>query len=380
MRKTVLTVMIVLIGHVASFAQQKGVAVHGAENEWEIETPTRAGDARVETFLGRRALMLRNNTHVIRKGIELIDGVIEFDVAPTDQGNFTAVLFRRDSGQNHENVYLRAHKSGNFDAIQYAPHIKGSATWQIYPEFNTLAELPRNRWTHIRIEIRGSGMKLFVNRSAAPALVVPRLRGGTSKGAVAFWARVNNQPESWAAAISNVSIRPEPPADQREAKIATPPPDVLTAWEYSPPVKAQPAIELSIPQITNWQPISVEESGLVNLTRALGRQPERSTAYLRTRITAGARKTVALDLGFSDEVTVFLNGKPVYSGINAWESRYPGFLAPVKLGDQRIFLDLHEGRNELVLAVTDDQRFGWGIAAAIEDRASITISKTGALQ
>lgn len=378
MLKPVLTALIVVLCQIAVIAQTK--AVPGAEDEWEIENPDRVSDARIETFLGRRALMLRNNTHVIRKSVELIDGTIEFDVAPTDQGHFTAVLFRRDSGQNHENVYMRAHKSGNFDAIQYAPHIKGSATWQIYPEFNTLAELPRNKWTHIKIEIRGTEMKLFVNGSAEPALIVPRLRCDTSKGAVAFWARVNAQPETWAAAISNVSIRPAAPINQAGTSIAAPPRGVLTDWEYSSPLKAHPGPVLSIPKMTEWRALTVEESGLVNMTRAIGRQSERSTAFVRTSIMAESQKTVALDLGFSDEVTVFLNGKPVYSGINAWESRYPGFLAPVKLGDQRIYLDLKTGRNELVLAVSDDQRFGWGLVAAIEDLPTTTISKTGSTQ
>lgn len=377
MHKSLLMALIILLGHFAAFAPEKTVPVPGAEDEWEIENSARASDARIETFLGRPALMLRNNTHVIRKGIELFDGVIEFDVAPTDQGHFCAVLFRRDSAETHENVYLRAHKSGNFDAIQYAPHIKGSATWQIYPEFNTLAELPRNRWTHIKIEVRGSNMKLFVNQSADPALVVPRLRGGTSKGAVAFWARVNGKPEIWAAAISNVSIQPVTPVKPGEMAIDAPPPGVLTEWEHSAPVKAQPGPVLSVPPISEWRPITVEESGLVNLTRSLGRQPDRSTTYVRTAITSETGKMLPLDLGFSDEVTVFLNGTPIYSGINAWESRYPGFLAPVKLGDQRIYLHLRTGRNDLVLAVTDDQRFGWGIVARIEDQKSISISRAG---
>ena len=74
---------------------------------------------------------------------------------------------------------------------------------------------------------------------------------------------------------------------------------------------------------------------------------------------------VALDIGYSDEVTVFLDGVPLFSGVNGWESRYPGYLGYVRLGSDTVHLPLAVGANELVLAVTDDQRFGWGFAARL---------------
>ena len=35
----------------------------------------------------------------------------------------------------HENIYLRPRSSGEFMAVQYAPRMNGSSTWQLYPEF-----------------------------------------------------------------------------------------------------------------------------------------------------------------------------------------------------------------------------------------------------
>ncbi|MFQ5350009.1 MAG: hypothetical protein ACE5EG_06175, partial [Thermoanaerobaculia bacterium] len=74
---------------------------------------------------------------------------------------------------------------------------------------------------------------------------------------------------------------------------------------------------------------------------------------------------VPMEIGYSDEVTVFVNGVPLFSGVNGWESRYPGYLGHVRLGNDTVHLPLGQGANELLLAVTDDQRFGWGFAARL---------------
>ena len=122
--------------------------------EWLVEGAGRSGDVKIDTFLGRRSLWLRNSTQAIRAGARLIDGTIEFDVAPMDHGDFVAIVFRRESLRNHENIYLRPRSSGEFMAVQYAPRMNGSSTWQLYPEFTARTEWPRNQWTHVRIEVQ----------------------------------------------------------------------------------------------------------------------------------------------------------------------------------------------------------------------------------
>ncbi len=113
----------------------------------------------------------------------------------------------------------------------------------------------------------------------------------------------------------------------------------------------------------------------MNLNRSLGPLSGRWTAIARTTLRAAAAVTVPLDLGFSDEVVVFLNGHPVYEGRNGWESRYPGYLGFVQRGYEAIYLTLTPGRNELVLAVTDDMRFGWGFSARIAPDAPFDVMR-----
>ncbi len=73
-----------------------------------------------------------------------------------------------------------------------------------------------------------------------------------------------------------------------------------------------------------------------------------------------------LELGYSDDVTVFLNGELVYTGVNGFESRHPEYMGFVKPDFEKVALKLRPGDNEIVLAVTDDQRFGWGFVARMK--------------
>ncbi len=366
---TILAILITLISSTSITAQEKPqrIDVAGTDGQWFVEGVERTGDARWAEFMGRQSLWLRNSTHVMRSDVEFSDGTIEFDVAPMDRGNFVGILFRRAAFQNQENIYLRIHRSGLYNAVQYAARMNGSSTWQLYPEFNAVADLPRNQWTHVRVEVRGTKLEVYIGNKAEPVLVVPRVRGLPQKGTVAFWGRVNDQPTLWSAALSNISIRPISPIQSDPSVRPSPPAGTLTSWEVAGSVEAGKGTITTLPQLDNWRTVEVEESGLVNLNRALGNVRGRRIGFARTTLKADQAKARLLELGYSDDVTVFLNGEPVYSGINGFESRHPEYMGFVKTGFENVYLKLRPGNNELILAVTDDQRFGWGFIVRIKD-------------
>jgi hypothetical protein len=355
---------------VSASAQQPAARVaaeHGG-GDWFVEGAARAGDLKIEPFLGRPALWLRNGTQAIKANTRLIDGTIEFDVAPMDRGDFVAIVFRRESLTNHENIYLRPRSSGEYMALQYAPRINASSTWQLYPEFTARVEWPRNRWTHVRMEVLGSKLEIFVGNDPKAAVSVPRLRHDSTAAEVAFWARVNDRPTEWAAAISNLQIRPAATNAPRVTSTAAPR-GFVTRWEVAGPVKAASGPIDTLPANLQWQPAGVEESGLVNLNARFAAQaPQgRFTAFARTVIESSAARRVVAGIGYTDDVTVFVNGEPIYAGINGWNSRTADFISFVNPDFERVWLPLEPGRNEIVLAVTDDQRFGWGVAMKMED-------------
>lgn len=347
--------------------------IENSESRWFVDSQARQGHGKIASFLGRESLWLRGGSQVVLAGDEFTTGVIEFDVAPMDEGQFTGILFRREDFRNYENIYLRAHMSGQFSALQYAPAINGSSTWQLYPEFSRAVDLPRNTWTHFRLEVSESTLTVTMNNQAEPVLEVERLRGLPKSGSVAFWARKNAAPEVWATAISNVTVTPSAishPADSRVE--LSPPSSAISSWSVSTPVPSSEIWNAStvgqlLEGANNWNRIShVEQTGLVNLNREFVRERGTWISLAKTQLESATDTRKVLDLGYSDEVIVIFNGKPVFSGVNGWESRYPGSMGFVKPGNAKVYLDMKKGSNELILALRNTN-FGWGFVAFLDD-------------
>lgn len=351
------------------------VPVGPASLRWVVDRADLAGNVKFEAVLGRPdAMVLRGNTHVVKSGLDFGDGTIEFDLAPLANGHFTGITFRRQSFTNHENIYLRFHRSGDFMALQYAPRVNGSSTWQLYREFAVEAVWPRETWTHIRLDIRGSKMDVFVGDATAATLTVPRLRNATTGGEIGFWARVNDRPMEWAAAISSLVVKPAAPVAPSPAGRA--PVQFVSNWEVSEPVAATGAV-LSLPSIARWIPATAEESGLVNLNRLVPVQTGRAVIFARHTFRSEVARRVLAGIGYSDDVTVFVNGEPIYLGVNGWDTRTPALNSFVDTRWESAVLPFKAGDNDVVLAIADDQRFGWGFAMRIDDADGITFQAAG---
>lgn len=341
-------------------AQTVTAALPGSEVAFEIDSRT----AKIDDHLGRKALFLRGQSPpALVSGMELVDGTIEFDLSAMPGGNFFGLVFRYADPFYHENVYFRLHRSGSFEAVQYAPRVNSTAgSWQLYAEFMAQATLPVGSWVHVRAEIDGKGMTLFVGDSAKPLLTVPRLRGVTEGGRVGFWGRINDRPEAWTAAISNVRIRPRAPSPSVPVDTSSLPDGTLTGWQIAGPYDAPDSrLAPRMPGSDEWSPIALEEGGLLNITKRL-RKPRggRHAAFLRNTIRAQGAEIVALEIGYSDDAMVWLNGSPVFRGLNGFNSRYPGFLGLIVGPAEHLFLPLRPGDNSLVIAVSE-RAFGWGL-------------------
>ena len=340
-----------------------------AAEGWAVDRADLAGNVKFEKVLGRDAMLLRSNTHVVKTGLDFGDGTIEFDLAPTAIGEFFAITFRRTAFTNHENIYVRFHRSGDFMAMQYAPRVNGSSTWQLYREFAVATGWPREQWTHVRVEVRGSNLEVFIGYAKTPTLTVPRLRNGTTGGEIGFWARVNDKPKEWAAAISRLVITKAPSAPL--ARPGNAPVQFVWNWQVSDPEPAAGAIVTLPATIAKWTAARAEESGLVNINRLFAVQKGRSVVFAKHVIRSDAARHVLAGIGYSDDVTVFVNGQPVYAGINGWDTRTPALNSFVDARWESAFLPFREGDNEIVLAVADDQRFGWGFALRIADATGL---------
>jgi hypothetical protein len=86
--------------------------------------------------------------------------------------------------------------------------------------YESHADLAKETWTKVRIEVAGRSAKLYVNGSAKPSLVVEGLKGEDLHGAVGLWSFTGE--ESY---ISNVRITPAEPQKVENGS------DVAGSWE-----------------------------------------------------------------------------------------------------------------------------------------------------
>ena len=356
----------------------QAVAVPPDSPSWQL-----AGQARVAEYKGRECLYIDGGAAILQD-LEMRDGVIDVDVATTAIRGFFGIDFRlADNGANGERIYLRPHKSGLPDAIQYTPVLNTGANWQIYsgPGFTNAIDVPREVWFHMRLEVSGAQAKLYVKDMDKPALVMGDLKSGVQTGLVALNVLTG------ATYFSNFQVRETPPAPW-ERRYPTMPPDTLTQWSLSPSYDAL-ARNLERPLSAaerdgiQWQDVQAEPPGFVVLNRyreaphpvvtfqsdfstRLTPQAGTKVVYAKTTIESDRDQVRKLHLGYSDEVSVFLNGAILYRGRSAQSFRDPGFLGIMDPEDDAIYVSLKKGHNELVLAVSE-LGGGWGFICRLTD-------------
>jgi hypothetical protein len=66
--------------------------------------------------------------------------------------------------------------------------------------YETGADIARNQWSHVRLEIQGKRLTVYVNDGADPVLVVDPMLDVISRGTVGVWG--------WDTYFSNVRVTP----------------------------------------------------------------------------------------------------------------------------------------------------------------------------
>jgi hypothetical protein len=136
--------------------------------------------------------------------VDFTDGTIELEVAstlatdaPAYARGFIGVAFRIGADLSFEGLYLRPANSQVDDQIRR----NHSAQYFSYPDFDfarlrreapekyeSYVDVKLNRWTYLKIDVRGDAARLYVNHAARPALIVTDLKHGAAQhGGVGFW-------------------------------------------------------------------------------------------------------------------------------------------------------------------------------------------------
>lgn len=148
------------------------------------------------------------------------NGTIDVDVAgipqahaPAQARGFAGIAFRvPPDASRYDYVYIRP-TNARADDQERRNH---STQYASYPDYEWLklrtespgkyesyTDLIPGEWTHLKIEVEGIRMRLYVNGAAEPTLLVNDLKLGDRSGAVGLWIGVGT--EAW---FANLRVQP----------------------------------------------------------------------------------------------------------------------------------------------------------------------------
>ena len=322
-------------------------------------------------------LMRLNSGTAVLKDTTFSDGTIEFDVNTIGRGS-PGIAFRQHDDDNFELLYLRPDPAcPAFRAcMQYAPQTHGVLLWDLFPEYQTRAPLRDNGWNHIKMVVSGRRMNVFVNDVPSPTLEVGRLEGDAVTGALRLQG-----PGTFANMVITPGavdgLSPEPTSDLLDTDRG-----LVRRWRLSPyaalPNGREPTYD-DMPRASSaWKTLRTERRGLVNISREYGRplpEPNRAVAWLKTTIMSDRKQTTKVNIGWTRELWLFVNGKLVYADKNLFEveasRKFPD--ARCSLENGVAMLPLEPGENEIAVALANNF-FGWGLVLRVADPEGVQLA------
>lgn len=294
---------------------------------------------------------------------EFGNGTIEWDMYTTGKRGYPGIFFRMNGQQDYENFYTRPHKTNgyHYDALQYTPAYHGISCWQLYhgEGYTKEATIPSNQWVHYKLVVKDDQAKVFIGDMENVALIIHNLEHGISKGSI-----VLNGQTGGSAYFANFSVSGTVNCSFGKKMIKPVMPGTITNWEVSESITNNLVDNEKYPEKNyldglKWQSINGEKSGMINLTKHIISNPfQPAWVYAKTNLYSDTDKSIWYSFGYSDHITIFLNGQVIFQGNNAFTSRDPSYAGLLGYFD-KVKLNLKKGDNELVLLV-GEQMGGWG--------------------
>jgi hypothetical protein len=344
------------------------VPVPFTPDRWDMQ----GAQTSLETYQGKECILIKNGAMVTR-GIDLRDGVIELDMNfPQDRG-FPGFGFRVTDMNNMEHFYVRPHQAGNPDATQYTPVFNNYAGWQLYhgAGYSEATPLKGDQWHHVKIDMHGITAEIYFDDMQKPLIKVTELKQGWKGGNLALIT--GGLPTRYANLQYTSKPGTAPAAIPVPANGAN---GLITRYQVSNQLNRK-LFENKL-QLTNdiksklkWTTQNSEASGTINLAKFTQANDSGNTIITRVVIHSDEDQVKAITFGFSDYVTVYLNDKALFSGMDAYRSRDYRYLGTIGFFDQ-LFLPLKKGDNELWFVVAEDFG-GWGMKAKLEDMSKLSL-------
>ncbi len=262
------------------------------------------------------------------------DASIEVEIL-AQESCYPGIAFRIADETNFELAYAVPHVSGQPDAIQYDPVFNGSNTWQLFngESYQKAAEVPTGEWFSLRINIIGHRAAIWVGDQ--PPLIIEKLAHPQTSGPIGLWAF---KP----AFFRNLKVTTQREMEDQRGKSAQAPSGVISAWK-----------------LPGGKILTCEPTGILNLNRYLQPSQEGIKVFRDFHLTAPGK--VAISLGFSDKLTLYIDGEEVFNG----EHLFKGFddipsRGWVTSDYKNIELSLESGVHKIEAELKVTEPFGWG--------------------
>ena len=349
------------------------LAIKVSDPNWQFN-----GDGvSIEEFDGRKAIKIKSGKAVL-DNMSLKDGIIEFELYLSGERAFAYLYFRDGSTGEHEEIYFRSHKSNAPDALQYSPVFQGRSAWQIYHgDLGTApVSLPAKTWIKVKMELIGEKMNLWVGDSKEPTLVINHLGIQAKPGSIAFRGFIpRNSAAEYSAYFSDLKITKRESSNAKFDHKATLPSGQITNWRVSPafdvpngPVTTLP----KLPSSNEWSVPSMQNNGTFEFlrTRKIPDKSRHWAVVAEVNLHSERAQTCELHLGFSDEITLLVNGQSILyldASYRYSNRRQEGLMHP----DQATaYIQLVKGNN-ILQAIVADRFGGWGLNARLEKCSGI---------
>lgn len=341
-----------------SVAQNVPTKIEMIPSNWNIPN-----DALFEKFDNRRTLVLKNGRATV-KNQNFTSGSIEVDVYAKSIRSFAGISFR-EQDDNLEEVYIRLHKSNQVDAVQYTPMFNNESNWQLYREYQANTSFKNKGWNSLRIDVHNPSAEVFVNN--IKVMTVDKLRTAQEEGVIGLWALFGNRFSNFRVTHSTVS--------EKQITTKTPVSDtnIIGRWGIT---KAYPYAEGKV-RFENFSKekytmVSTEESGLLPISKYVKKttsgsfeQNKEDYVIATTTIHSEKQKTQLFSFDYSDKVFVFLNGKLLFSGSNAFRQKGVQYMGHMDINTNKLYLPLKKGENKIHCVIIEKAN-GWGLIAKLE--------------
>lgn len=341
-----------------AFGQNSPTKIDMLNANWTVPK-----DAIFEMFDNRETLLLKRGRATV-KNLQFTNGTIEVDVYAKTIRSFAGITFRKKN-DNMEEVYMRMHKSSQVDAVQYTPIFNNESNWQLYREYQAKVTFKNTGWNTLRIDLNNQSAEVFVNDKKV--MTLDNLRTDQNSGEIGLFALFSNR-------FSNFRITPKE-VIEKVKKDSSMPIDstIITKWNIT---KAYPynAEKLYFKDFLkeNYITVNTETSGLLPISKYIkksssGNYERNAENYIvaSTTVYINNDETKLFSFDYSDKIIVYLNGKILFKGNNAFRTKGIQYMGHIDISTNTLYLPLIKGVNKIHCVVIDKAN-GWGLMAKLQ--------------